>query len=134
MSKVGAPYGNRNAEKWTFRKAVKLFHDAIELVYMENSDIDFIGELARELGTSRDIFTDLKDKFPTLKRLYRQLLTGIEANCFTHSKKGSIKEATAIINLKANYGWKDRQDVTTDDEPVQQQNTTVTFVNARKDK
>ena len=28
---AGAPYGNKNAEKWTFKKSVQLFHDAINL-------------------------------------------------------------------------------------------------------
>ena len=61
---IGAPYGNKNAEKWTFRKAVQLFNDAIDLSNEEETThvkihekavevtgykYDFIGEIAREL-------------------------------------------------------------------------------------
>lgn len=117
MSKVGAPYGNRNAEKWTFRKAVKLFHDAIELTNQENDkgyEYDFIGEVARALGTYKDIFNQLIGRFPILKRLKNQIDTNIEQNCYYNGKKGIIKEASAIMNLKSNWKWTDRQDVTTD--------------------
>ena len=40
--------------------------------------------------------------------MYNRILSNLEANCFSHSKKGEIKEATAIVNLKSNYGWTDR--------------------------
>ena len=36
------------------------------------------------------------------------LNTNLEAKCFKHAKKGIIKEATAIVNLKSNYKWTDR--------------------------
>jgi hypothetical protein len=110
---AGAPYGNKNAEKWTLEAAEELYKDALNMS-MED-DYDFIGEVARDLGTYRDIFTDLKDKFQSLKGAYNQLLTNLEANCFTHAKKGKIKEASALMNLKANYDWKDRQSIETPD-------------------
>jgi len=105
---AGAPYGNKNAEKWTLEVAEELYTEAIKLSLQD--EYDFIGEIARDLGTSRDIFTDLYDKFPKLKRTYNQLLTNLEANCFTHAKKGMIKEATAIVNLKSNHKWTDRSE------------------------
>ena len=66
---AGAPYGNKNAEKWNLRKAVSLFNEAIKLsdlketyavkigeryVEVEGYTYDFIGEVARELGTFKE--------------------------------------------------------------------------------
>jgi len=124
---AGAPYGNRNAEKWTFKKAVKLFNDAIELsleredqnIYNKEGELidfiagykyDFIGEIARELGTYHQMMTQhLIERFPILKRLKNQLLNNLESNCYVNTKKGKIKEATGIVNLKSNHKWTDRQ-------------------------
>jgi hypothetical protein len=124
MSKRGAPYGNRNAEKWTFKKAVKLFNDAIDLsnakekqyikvgseaIEVEAYVFDFIGEIAGELGTYHNLITrDLPNRFPSLKRLNNQLLNNLERNCYANTKKGLIKEATGIVNLKSNHKWTDR--------------------------
>lgn len=115
---AGAPYGNRNAEKWTFRKAVALFHDAIELSNQKNDDgykFDFIGEIARELGTFKEIFNHLTTRFNNLERLKNQLHTNIEQNCYYNGKKGNIKEASALMNLKSNWKWTDRQAIETPD-------------------
>ena len=103
---MAAPKENKNAEIWTIEESTDLFNEALELSF--DKDYDFIGEIARELKTYRDIFTYLSDKFTELKPLYNKILSNLEANCFSHSKKGDIKEATAIVNLKSNYGWTDR--------------------------
>jgi len=113
---MAAPNGNKNAEQWTFEDATKLFDDAIEL---SNSDeYDFIGEIARELKTYREIFVYLSDKYKELNIKHKIILSNLEANCFSHAKKGTIKEATAIVNLKSNYKWTDRADVTTNNESI----------------
>lgn len=109
---MAAPFGNKNAEKWTFRKSIELFHAAIDLTNLKDGNgykYDFIGEIARELGTFKDIFSHLVDRFPSLQRLKNQLYTNIEQNCYWNGKKGLIKEASALMNLKANWKWQDRQ-------------------------
>jgi len=131
---AGAPYGNKNAEKWTFKKAVKLFNDAIKLseesesyylkvgekaVEVTGYKYDFIGEIARELGTFKEIFTHLSNRFEILKRPHNQLITNLESNCYYNTKKGAIKEATGIVNLKSNHKWTDRLDQTTKDKEIQ---------------
>lgn len=116
--KIGAPYGNKNAEKWTFIKAARLFIQTLNMSY--EGSYDFIGEIARDLGTSRHIYTDLSIKFPSLKQVYNRINSNLEANCFQHAKKGDIKEATAIMNLKSNHKWTDRVDNTTKDKEIQQ--------------
>jgi len=124
LMKVGAPYGNRNAEKWTFKKAVRLFNDAIKLsneketsylkmgervIEIEKYKYDFIGEIARELGTDHNmIIRHLPNRFPSLERLKNQLLNNLESNCYANTKRGAIKEATGIVNLKSNHKWTDR--------------------------
>lgn len=104
---MGAPDGNTNAEKWTFEEAEELFNDALEL--SRDKEYDFIGEISRELKTYRDIFAFLSKKFPDLLKIHNEILSNLEANCFSNAKKGKIKEATAIVNLKSNYDWTDRQ-------------------------
>jgi hypothetical protein len=127
MGKVGAPYGNKNAEYWTFKKAIQLFKDAIELseeieisyikdnrgraVEVQGYKYDFIGEVARELGTFHKIFVHLVKRFPTLQRLKSQLDNNLETNCYSNTKKGNIKEATGIVNMKSNWKWQDRQNI-----------------------
>ena len=128
---AGAPYGNKNAEKWTFKKSVALFHDALKLcdeketVTIHGNDVvgykyDFIGEVARHLGTFKEIFTHLTKRkgFESLKRLHNQLITAIEQNCYYNTKKGIIREATGIVNLKSNHHWTDRQDITSQNEKI----------------
>jgi len=120
---AGAPYGNRNAEKWSYRKSVQLFKDAIELskeketyfikvgekaVEVTGYTYDFIGEVARELGTFHQIFDHLIKRFPTLQRLKNELDNNIQSICYYNAKKGTIKEATGIVNLKSNWSWTDR--------------------------
>ena len=132
---AGAPYGNRNAEKWTFKKAVKLFHDALELseeeetFYLKQGEraievsgfkYDFIGEIAKALGTYHNLITrDLPKRFPVLQRLKNQLLNNLESNCYTNGKRGPIKEASSIMNLKSNHRWTDRLDNTSGDEKIE---------------
>jgi len=124
QKKVGAPYGNKNAEKWSFKKAVQLYHDAIELSHEIDTFVikinekgkevtgykyDFIGEISGELGTFHQLITrDLPARFGTLKRLKNELISNLERNCYSNTKKGIIKEATGIVNLKSNHRWTDR--------------------------
>lgn len=135
---AGAPYGNRNAEKWNYRKAIQLFRDAIELseqkefykvsgASVEGYSFDFIGEIARELGTFHEIFEHLAKRFPALQRLRNELNNNIQSNCYSNTKKGIIREATGIVNLKSNWKWRDRSDVTSDDKEIKTTPTTIVF-------
>ena len=109
---MAAPIKNKNAEKWTYEESKKLFDLALEK--SKEKEYDFIGEIARDLNVYRDLFTYLSDKYTELKRDYNRILSNLEANCFSHAKRGDIKEATAIMNLKSNYGWTDRTKNETD--------------------
>lgn len=103
---------NKNAEQWTEDESLILFNRSIAL--SNQDEYDFIGEIARDLGVYRELFSYLAKKFKSCKYLYDIVLSNLEANCFSHSKNGKIKEATAIVNLKSNYKWTDRNDHTSD--------------------
>jgi hypothetical protein len=115
---MAAPENNLNAEKWDIKEAKELFEKSLEMSI--NKEYDFIGEIARDLNTYRDIFTYLVDKFPELKTLHKRILSNLEANCFSHTKTNKINTAVGIVNLKSNYNWTDRQqtDITTNGKDV----------------
>lgn len=119
---------NKNAEVWTIDEAMKLYNDALGIAKntedyvigsgtfaktVQGYKYHFLGELAKDLDIYPDLFKYLKNKFKDLKPHYNRLKSILEANCFSDSKKGIIKEASAIMNLKSNYGWTDRVDNTT---------------------
>ena len=123
MSKSGAPIENINAEKWSLEEATKLYNKALLMsehkddyiigtgqnaIKVKGFQYHFIGELACDLETYSDLFLYLKKKYPELEHKYKRLKGRLESNCFSDSKKGIIKEATAIMNLKSNYKWTDR--------------------------
>ena len=106
---AGAPKENKNAEKWDIEEVRLRFNEALKLSRLPQ--YDFIGELARDMGLYRDLFTYLVDKFPEFKQTYKIILNNLEANCFSHIKNNEINTAAGIINLKSNHGWSDRQQV-----------------------
>ena len=113
--------GNNNAEKWNEEKAAEFMNKAVEL--SKSRDYDFIGEIAKELDSYKDVFFYLCDKYPKVKRLFSKMKNNCEANCFNNIKKENINTAAGIINLKSNHGWSDRiqQDHTTQGDKIQPQ-------------
>ena len=112
---MAAPKENTNAEKWTIEEATKFFNDAMELSINEGRDYDFIGEIARDLKQYKEIFGYLSEKFTSLKPLHNRIISNCEANCFYNGKKSNIVPSLAIMNLKSNHGWTDRNDITSKD-------------------
>ena len=104
--------GNLNAETYTLEEAIKLFGEALLLSTSE--EYDFIGEIAKEQGVYHSLYNYLIEKFPELKPIYNNIKNNIEANCFRNAKKGDIVPSLAIINLKSNHGWTDRNTTSTD--------------------
>lgn len=97
---------NKNAEKWTISEATNFMKDAVEL--SKEKEYDFIGEVAKKLNSYIDVFDYLTDKFPELTRYKSEIKRNCEVNCFSNGKKGDINTAMAIVNLKSNHGWTDR--------------------------
>jgi ABC-type amino acid transport substrate-binding protein len=121
---AGPPIGNKNAEKWSIESSSELLDKAIELtdqtdfyivgtgvnsMKIEGYEFDFIGEIARELNVYRELLTrDIPNRFPELKDKVELLISRLESNCYSNTKKGLINTATGIINLKSNHKWTDR--------------------------
>jgi len=129
---------NLNAEVWDFEKAKEFMLKCLELTKqktefkvgertMQCYEYHFIGEVATELDEYSDLPLYISKKFIELKPIYNKIKSRLEANCFSDSKKGIIKEATAIMNLKANYGWTDRVDTTTKGENINKGKTVIEF-------
>lgn len=123
---MAAPEGNTNAEQWTLEKAQALFDQA--KAYSIADDYDFVGEIAKKCGAYIDIFTYLVKKFPELKSDWKQIKRNCESNCFSNAKKGTINPSVAIMNLKANYNWSDRTDVTSKGKKVEVPSAATTIV------
>jgi hypothetical protein len=103
---AGAPLKNKNAEKWTIDQATDIMNKAVAM--SKDLAYDFIGEIARDLNIYRELLDYFAEKYPSLENHLTLIKNNLEANCFSNSKKGKIREATAIVNLKSNYHWKDR--------------------------
>ena len=133
---AGAPKNNTNAEIWTFTLSEGLLNNALKLaeetdIYIVGTGInamriegfkyDFIGEVASELKIYRDLIPrDIPKRFPELRDKVNLLISRLESNCYSNTKKGLINTATGIINLKSNHGWTDRiaNDLTTKGEKI----------------
>jgi hypothetical protein len=113
---MAAPKKNKNAEKWTYEEAIKVFDAAVELA--KTGTYDFLGEIAREQDLYLEIYDYLTDKFTDLKPYQTKLKRLCEANCFSNGKTGKIVASLAIMNLKSNHAWTDRNDVTSGGETV----------------
>ena len=122
---MAAPKENTNAEVWSLKSAIELYEKAIDLT-KEDDGLDFIGEVAKKLNTYREVFVYLNGKFEEIKPLHKRLISNVEANCFSHGKKGTINTAMAIVNLKSNHNWTDRAETTLQggDKPIQTEDLT----------
>jgi hypothetical protein len=112
---------NTNAEKWSEELAIEFMTKAVEL--SKSKEYDFIGEIAKDLDSYKDVFFYLSDKYPVIKRYVKRMRNNCEANCFNNIKKENINVGAGIMNLKSNHGWTDRvqQDHVTQGEKIQTQ-------------
>jgi len=136
---MAAPKDNDNAEIWSEEKANEFLNECYSLtrqkttyvVYggarLDGFEFHYIGEVCAELEQYVDLPLYLKNKFTSSKKIYNKIKTKLESNCFSDSKKGIIKEASAIMNLKSNYGWTDRVDNTSKDEKINVAQPTIVF-------
>ncbi len=103
--------GNTNAEKWSEEKATEFMNKAVEL--SKSKDYDFIGEIAKELDSYKDVFFYLCDKYPKLKKVFTRVRSNCEANCFNNIKKENINvgagniESRPVVELDFSIGQKD---------------------------
>lgn len=98
--------GNQYNEKWTLEECEKFLNEAIEI--SEDKEYDFIGEVAKQQDSYKDVYFYIIAKFPDLKNLFMRMKSNCESNCFNNGKKGNIVPSLAIMNLKSNHNWTDR--------------------------
>jgi len=110
MATAGAPEDNKNAEIWDKETAEQFMIDSVEK--SKSDDYDFIGEVAKDMDQDKGVFDYIIKKFPELKKYKKRIKNNCEVNCFRNGKKGKINTAIAIVNLKSNHNWTDRQDMT----------------------
>ena len=128
---MGAPIGNTNAEKWSLEESTKLLDrllkaandkdyyqigTGINASMIEGYKFDFIGELSLEFEVYHHLITrDIPKRFPELSPTVDLLISLMERNCYSNTKKGIINTAVGIVNLKSNHKWTDRvsNDLTT---------------------
>lgn len=122
---AGAPKENTNAEKWGLDESIIFMQLALKTA--KEKGHDFIGEVASDLDTYREVFVYLKNKFKECKPLYKRLEQQCESNCFSHGKTGKIVPSLAIMNLKSNHGWTDRMDTTSKGNEIQSEKVTINF-------
>lgn len=117
-----------NYEKWTKEEAEKLFNSALTI--SNEDDIYFIGTIAKRLGTYRQIFDYLINKFPIFDLTKKQIDGNIESNLFLAGLTNKdINGAVSIFGLKNNHGWKDKTetDITTNGKDVNSNSVEVVF-------
>ena len=128
---MGAPIGNTNAEKWSLEESTKLLDKLLKAANdkdyyqvgtgmnasrIEGYKFDFIGELSLEFEVYHHLITrDIPKRFPELRPTVDLLISLMERNCYSNTKKGIINTAVGIVNLKSNHKWTDRvsNDLTT---------------------
>ncbi len=131
---MGASNGNTNAEKWNLEEAESLLDEMIEATEEEDLYIigsgmnaskvlgykhDFIGELTLAFGVYHELVTrDIPKRHPSLKTKSNHIIRLMERNCYSNTKKGIIKTAVGIVNLKSNHKWTERVDNTTKGEKL----------------
>lgn len=98
--------GNQYDEHWTIERAKEFMEEAVKL--SNSKEFDFIGEVAKEQGSYKEVYNYLVDKFPELNNLLKQIKSNCECNCFYNGKMGKIVPSLSIMNLKSNHGWTDR--------------------------
>jgi hypothetical protein len=116
--------GNKNGEKWSKERAIKLFEDAITIVE-EDSDLMFFSELAREQNVYTDIYTYLPGERFTevveLRSLKKQLKSIFKDRILRNGMLGKANPAVVIFIMKNDYDMADKKqmDVTSAGEKIE---------------
>ncbi len=101
---MAAAKGNKNAEVWTVEKARETAQAAYEAI---SDDCYFLSSLAEKVGTYRQLFEYLMNKynddkivFNTIKKIYNKC----ESIVVEQTAKSKINPALGIFVLKAYHG------------------------------
>lgn len=101
---------NKFAEKWKLEDAQELFTKGLYILEQDPS-IAFIGELAVELNTYRELFSYLANKFNDDDMIFntnKKIHTIIENRLFKLGLTNVNNPTLTIFGLKNNHNWKDK--------------------------
>lgn len=122
----GGKAGNKNAEKWTEQKALDIAHGLIiwlnkkPTIRKRNiSKINlFIIDYLAENGFAKELIRDLSKKYKSFYKLIQKAKTIQEAKLLKYSIVGKLNTRITEFCLKNHHNYKDRQDITSDDEKI----------------
>ena len=104
-----APKHNNNARKWTEKRV--LGHLAEIDAIIENPNEYFLGQILNRLGLYPDLWAYWEQRYgehDEIMDLMGLIKDKLEANIFVASLKRELPAPFAIMNLKMNYGWRDK--------------------------
>jgi hypothetical protein len=105
---MAAPKNNRNASKWNAILVRSFLKDITAIARGPNEF--FLGSILDRLGLYRDVWVYWRRKFSYDDDLMNEMdliKDRFEVNIFRAGCEGKISAAFAIMNLKANYGWRE---------------------------
>ena len=109
-NKTSFKINNKVAEKWTKQETELFFNESLAI--SEKTDIYFIGTIAKELKTYRDVYNYLINKFPVFSTIKDKIDSNIENNLFLAGLTDKdISTPLAIFGLKNSHNWKDKTEV-----------------------
>jgi len=108
---MGAPKGNKFAEKWSKKEALALANQAFDIV---SDECFYLSEVAEACGTYRDFFTYILDKFADDEDVFRtikRMQNKCEAIIARKTGLGDIDKALGIFILKAYHRLTETQNI-----------------------
>lgn len=70
-------------------------------------------------GVTKDQVHIWIKKYPEFRRIWQQVTNILVERAASYSASDKVNSTFVIFGLKANYGWKDRIDVTSDDKAIE---------------
>ena len=136
QAKAGGKKGNKNAEKWTEKKLVEIGNGLIEWLKEKSTNV-FVDEyLLYEHDFDPGNLSRYTKKHDSFEELIKKAKSIQELKLRKYASKMSVP--MAIFCLKNNHGYKDKQDITTNDEnlhvPVEIIVTTKSIDQRKSDK
>jgi len=111
----GAFPGNKNASKWTEKRALVLANSLLS--WMEEDEKNIYWEeffLLVRKNYDRQKVKYLSDQYPSFSTLVKKAKGIQEIKLIKWANLGKLNPAITIFCLKNNHGYRDKQDITTD--------------------
>jgi hypothetical protein len=128
-NKGGQP-GNKNAEKWTEKEAIKFGNELIEWLSKENTNI-FYRRFCHQRNLYHTAIAYLCDKFNSFSNIIKKAKEMQEYKINDLAIRGKLNTAYSCFFMKNKHSYKDRTDITTNDESLT--SVTLKLVDGSKD-